>query len=168
MTTEQYGSAYKKGYVRTVRLLVTRGLSWDSAQETAQAAWVRGWERLAQLRDSKMVVSWINTIALNMYRSSLRREPFLQELPEVLIPPTVNLAAIDVQRILKSCKKNDRLVLQGRYLEGHKVQEIAQAQGWSETAVRIRLLRARRRAAKTLAVVSRSTMTLPMAKAASA
>jgi RNA polymerase sigma factor (sigma-70 family) len=168
MTTEQYGSAYKKGYVRTVRLLVTRGLSWDSAQETAQAAWVRGWERLSQLRDSKMVVSWINTIALNMYRSSLRREPFLQELPEVLIPPTVNLAAIDVQRILKSCKKNDRLVLQGRYLEGHKVQEIARAHGWSETAVRIRLLRARRRAAKTLAVVSRSTMTLTLAKSASA
>jgi RNA polymerase sigma factor (sigma-70 family) len=168
MTTEQYGSAYKKGYVRTVRLLVTRGLSWDSAQETAQAAWVRGWERLSQLRDSKMVVSWINTIALNMYRSSLRREPFLQELPEVLIPPTVNLAAIDVQRILKSCKKNDRLVLQGRYLEGHKVQEIARAHGWSETAVRIRLLRARRRAAKTLAVVSRSTITLTLAKSASA
>ena len=168
MTTEEYGGAYKLGFARTVRLLVTRGLSFDCAQETAQAAWVRGWERLGQLRDSRMVVTWINTIALNMYRSSLRREPFLQELPEVLTPPTVNLAAIDVQRILKSCKKNDRLVLQRRYLDGHKVQEIALAHGWSDTAVRIRLLRARRAAAKTLAAVAPSTATLALAKSASA
>src|SRR5580704_4556938 len=157
MTSEQYGSAYRNGFMRTVRLLIMRGLSCDSAQETAQAAWVRGWEKLAQLRDPKMVVTWINTIALNMYRTSLRREPFLEELPDVLIPPAVNLAAIDVQRILKFCKQNDRLVLQRRYLEGHEVREIAQNHGWSETAVRVRLLRARRAAAKTLASVSRPT-----------
>jgi DNA-directed RNA polymerase specialized sigma24 family protein len=56
----------------------------------------------------------------------------------------VNLAAIDVRRILKCCKQNDRLVLQWHYLQGYKVQEIARKQGWTETAVRIRLLRARR------------------------
>ncbi len=38
----------------------------------------------------------------------------------------MNLAAIDVRRILKTCKKNDRMVLQRHYLEGYKVQEIAQ------------------------------------------
>jgi len=157
MTSEEYGSAYGKSFARTARFLMMRRLSCDSAQETAQAAWVRGWERRGQLRDPKMVVTWINTIALNIYRSSLRREPFLQELPVVLIPPTVNLAAIDVQRILKFCRNKDRLVLQRRYLEGHEVREIAQAHGWSETAVRIRLLRARRAAAKKLVAVSRST-----------
>jgi hypothetical protein len=35
-------------------------------------------------------------------------------------------------------------VLEGHYIEGFKVQEIAARHGWSETAVRIRLLRARR------------------------
>jgi RNA polymerase sigma factor (sigma-70 family) len=163
MTSEEYGSAYGKGFIRTVRLLTVRGLSCDSAHETAQAAWVRGWERLAQLRDPKMVATWINTIALNMYRTSLRHEPFSQELPDVLTPPTVNLAAIDVQHILKFCRKKDRLVLQRRYLEGHEVREIAQAHGWSETAVRIRLLRARRAAAKTMATISRSTTALTLA-----
>jgi RNA polymerase sigma factor (sigma-70 family) len=165
MTSEEYGSAYGKGFMRTVRFLIMRGMSGDSAQELAQAAWVRGWERLAQLRDPKMVVTWINTIALNMFRTSLRHEPFLQELPEVLIPPAVNLAAIDVERILKFCRKKDRLVLQRRYLEGHEVREIAHAHGWSETAVRIRLLRARRAAAKTTAI-SRSTTTLTLATSA--
>jgi RNA polymerase sigma factor (sigma-70 family) len=166
MTAEEYGRAYGEGFIRTVRLLIMRGLCCDGAQELAQAAWVRGWERVAQLRDPKMVVTWINAIALNMFRTSLRRGPFLQELPEVLIPPTVNFAAIDVQRILTFCRKKDRLVLQRHYLEGHEVREIAQAHGWSETAVRIRLLRARRAAAKTLVAVSRSMTALALATSA--
>jgi len=74
----------------------------------------------------------------------------LQTLPELSTPPKINLAAIDVRRILKTCKNNDRMVLQRHYLEGFKVQEIAQEQGWTETAVRIRLLRARRTVGKRL------------------
>jgi DNA-directed RNA polymerase specialized sigma24 family protein len=112
---------------------------------------VKGWERLGQLRDSNMVLTWMNSIALNIHRSCVRREPFLQTLPELSTPPKVNLAGIDVGRILQTCKKNDRLVLQRHYLEGYKVQEIARAHGWTETAVRIRLLRARRAAGKRFA-----------------
>jgi RNA polymerase sigma factor (sigma-70 family) len=144
MTTEEYGTAYKKGYNLTVRFLVSRGLSHDTAQETAQAAWAKGWERLSQLRNANMVLTWMNSIALNIHRSYIRREPLLQTLPELSTPPRINLAAIDVRTILKCCKTNDRIVLQRHYLEGYKVQEIAQAHGWTETAVRIRLLRARR------------------------
>ena len=144
MTRDEYGVAYKKGYNLTVRFLISRGLSYDTAQETAQAAWAKGWERLGQLRDQSMVLTWMNSIALNIHRSCMRREPFLQTLPELSTPAKVNLAAIDVKRILKTCKKNDRMVLTRHYLEGYKVQEIARAHGWTETAVRIRLLRARR------------------------
>ncbi len=150
MTREEYGAAYQKGFNLTVRFLVSRGLSYDAAQETAQAAWTKGWERLAQLRDSNMVLTWMNSIALNIHRSYIRREPLQQQLPELSTPPRVNLAGIDVRRILKTCKKNDRLVLQRHYLEGYKVQEIAQEHGWTETAVRIRLLRARRSVGKRL------------------
>jgi RNA polymerase sigma factor (sigma-70 family) len=168
MTTEEYGSAYKKGFILTTRLLVTRGMSWDGAQETAQAAWVRGWEKRGQLRDSKTVVRWINTIALNIFRTNLRHEPFLEELPELAAPPEKHLAAIDVQLILRTCKKTDRIILQSYYLEDHRTEEIARAQGSSETAVRIRLLRARRRAlAKTVTVISQPT-TSPLVKCATA
>jgi RNA polymerase sigma factor (sigma-70 family) len=150
MTKEDYGKAYQKGYNLTVRFLVSRGLAYDAAQETAQAAWVKGWERIGQLRDHSMVLTWMNSIALNIHRSYIRREPLLQALPELSTAPKVNLAAIDVRRILKSCKNNDRMVLQRHYLEGFKVQEIAEQQGWTETAVRIRLLRARRTVGKRL------------------
>jgi DNA-directed RNA polymerase specialized sigma24 family protein len=134
-------------------------MSWDGAQETAQAAWVKGWEKRGQLRDSKTVVRWINTIALNIFRTNLRREPFLEELPELAAPLERHLAAIDVQLILKTCKKTDRIVLQSYYLEDHRTEEIARAQGSSETAVRLRLFRARRRAlAKTVTVTSHPRM----------
>ena len=151
MSTQEFGSAYEKGFKLTIRFLCSRGLSRDCAREIAQAAWVRGWERLSQLREAKMLMTWMNTIALNLYRTSLRREPFLQELPELVAKCRTNLAVIDLERVLKTCKKNDRMVLQRHYLEGYQVREIALANGWSETAVRIRLLRARRAVAKKLA-----------------
>jgi RNA polymerase sigma factor (sigma-70 family) len=144
MTNEEYGRAYQKGFNLTVRFLVSRGLSYDSALDTAQAAWAKGWERREQLRDPGLVLTWTNSIALNIHRTYLRREPQTQTLPDLQAPPRMNVAAIDVKRILNSCKPNDRAVLEGHYIEGFKVQEIAQQYGWSETAVRIRLLRARR------------------------
>src|SRR3977135_3498857 len=112
MTTEDYGKAYQRGYNLTVRFLVSRGLGYDTAQETAQAAWAKGWERIGQLRDQSMVLTWMNSIALNIHRSHLRREPLLTPLPELSTPPRVNLAAMDVRRILTTCKQNDRMVLQ--------------------------------------------------------
>jgi RNA polymerase sigma factor (sigma-70 family) len=166
MTREEYGQAYQRGFNLTVRFLVSRGLSYDSAQETAQAAWAKGWERLGQLRDQGMVLTWMNSIALNIHRSFIRREPLLQALPELSTSPKVNLAAIDVRRILKVCKMNDRMVLQRHYLEGYKVQEIARQQGWTETAVRIRLLRARRSVGKRMGrKISDTPRALPQAAA---
>ena len=150
MSREEYGQAYQKGFNLTVRFLLSRGLAYDTAHESAQAAWVRGWERIGQLRNPSMVLTWMNSIALNVHRSCLRREPLLQTLPELPAQPNINLAAIDVPRILESCRSSDRIVLQRHYLEGLKVGEIAQQQGWTNTAVRIRLLRARRNARQRL------------------
>mgnify|MGYP005847473109 CR=1 FL=1 len=152
MTQEEYGSAYQRGYHLTVRFLVSKGLCYDAARETAQAAWAKGWERLGQLRSPGMIFTWMNSIALNIHRSCLRHEPILQTLAELPAQPKMNLAAIDVRRILRLCKQSDRRVLQWHYLEGYKVHEIAVRQGWSETAVRIRLFRARRSAGRRLAV----------------
>jgi DNA-directed RNA polymerase specialized sigma24 family protein len=70
----------------TVRFLESRGSARDSAEEIAQAAWVRGWERIEQLRDVAMVFTWVNTIALNIFRSDCRRPPFPRILFDVPLP----------------------------------------------------------------------------------
>lgn len=143
MTRDEYGRAYQAGFRLTVHFLSSRGILGDAAGEAAQAAWVRGWERLEQLRSASMVVNWVNSIALNLYRSYLRKTPF-EALPELAVSPQTDFASIDSRKILRLCNSEERLLLQQQYLDGLGISEIALQQGCSETAARIRILRARR------------------------
>ena len=145
ITDECFSNAYQKGFYLTVRFLLSRGVSEEAALDTAQAAWTKGWERREQLRQPSLILTWTNTIALNIYRTMLRRQRQTEPLAEVEMSTNLNVAAIDVERILKECKPKDRLVLEEHYIGGYRTTEIAQLEGCSETAVRIRLLRARRR-----------------------
>ena len=150
MTREHYGDAYLEGFEITVRFLFSRGASWEQAREAAQAAWARGWERLQQLRNEELVGKWVNTIALNAYRGILRDEQAHQAQPELDTTPGINvavidLAAIDMARILKICRPCDRVLLE-QQIHGLTPEDIAQKQGVSKTAVRIRFMRARRSA----------------------
>jgi DNA-directed RNA polymerase specialized sigma24 family protein len=144
MTREGYGQAYQKGFELTVRFLLSRGAWRDHACEVAQAAWARGWERLDQLRNESLVLTWVNTIALNLHRSVLRREPPNQLSAELSgAADGVNLAAIDVARIFALCRPQQRDLLE-QYMNGATTKEIAERHGVSETAIRIRMLRTRR------------------------
>jgi len=145
ITDECFSIGYQKGFPLTVRFLLSRGLSYELALETAQAAWTKGWEKRAQLRQPALLLTWTNTIALNIYRSSLRRESQDETLPPPAASISLDVSAIDVERILTRCKPTDRKLIRNHYINGYKAREIAQLDGCSETAVRIRLYRARRK-----------------------
>ncbi len=147
MTRDAYGLAFQGGFDSTVRLLLARGAFSERAREVAQSAWSRGWERLEQLRDERFVLTWVNAIALNLYRNVLRSEMAYQALPKLYSNPNVNVAAIDVARILKICRPDDRRLLE-QQLSGASVEEIATKRGETAAAVRLRLHRARRAARK--------------------
>ena len=143
MTQDGYGQAYRQGFVRTVRLLRSRGASEDSAEDVAQTAWLQGWQKLDQLRDEGMIVSWVNTIAINYHRRGCRREARYQALPDLCGRIGIDLAPLDTAKILKFCRPGDRVLFEHQ-LGGLTTKEIATKQGVSTTAIRIRLLRARR------------------------
>jgi RNA polymerase sigma factor (sigma-70 family) len=146
VTREEYGSAYEQGCARTVRFLLSRGVSQEHAKDIAQTAWMRGWERLYQLRDDKLLSTWINSIALNTYRRVLHRERLFQHLSESIRAETgINEASIDLSRIMSSCRPETRALLQA-HLAGLTPEEISAADGVSCVAVRVRLWRARRAA----------------------
>ncbi len=155
MTRETYGQAYQRGFDLTLRFLRSRGVPWERASEVTQTAWAKGWERLEQLRNDSMVVTWVNTIALNVHSRLLRSEPIWQVLPEPgamaggVNLPGVNLAAIDMARILRICCPGDRALLRHQ-MAGLTPREIARLRGIPESAIRIRLLRARRAARQRL------------------
>lgn len=138
----RYESAYLSGRPSTVRFLISRGVPFDIAEELAQAAWVKGWERLNQLRDPLLLNSWINSIALNMQRGNCRRHALLP-LKEASEHPHWDLE-LDVERALDCLRIEDRRRIEKRYFEGLAIREIAHGEGSTEGAVRIRLLRSRR------------------------
>jgi RNA polymerase sigma-70 factor (ECF subfamily) len=120
----------------------------DRAEDVAQAAWLQGWQKLDQLRNEGMIGSWINAIAINYHYRRSQQESRYQTLTDIqgnvgvdLAPPYI--AKMDTAKILKLCRPSDRILFQHQ-LSGLNTNEIARKQRVSATAIRIRLLRARR------------------------
>jgi len=146
MTREEYGAAYEHGCARTVRFLLARGAASALVPDIAQSAWLTGWEKLDQLREPRLILPWVNSIALNHYRRVIRIECLHQEIQESDHgTTTLNLAAIDVNRMLGSCRPADRHLLEAQ-MKGVTPRELARQEGLKSSTVRIRLLRARRSA----------------------
>lgn len=145
ITEEEFAKAYRDGYQLTVRFLLGRGVPGSRAEETAQAAWARGWERRDNLRDSRVVVAWVNTIALNIFRNWYRKKKEDAELPpDVAQPSRSRSARVDVELSLSCCGEEDRKLLREYYMEGYSSSELAKRRKCSPVAVRVRLMRARR------------------------
>ena len=146
MNSEQYGAAYQMGYASTVRFLISRGAHEETARDTAQGAWTRGWERIDQLRNREQVNTWVNSIALNLHRRTRnrgRREMLLNESPDTFPACGAFLAAsIDLSKALARCMTEDSALLV-RQLHGLSMAEMAREFGVTETAIRLRLMRAR-------------------------
>lgn len=145
MTREDYGAAYLKNFRGTIKLLTSRGVILEAAEEASQAAWVRGWEHLHQLRDSRLLITWVNTIALNCYRKTLRNTKRSASMIDLPSPYSTNVACLDLAKILRLCDEPNRRLLQLR-LAGRTINEMASDLGTTSIAVRVRLHRAHRKA----------------------
>jgi RNA polymerase sigma-70 factor (ECF subfamily) len=115
----------------------------NDAEDVAQAAWLQGWQKLDQLRDPGMITSWVNSIAINYHRRGSRKQARYQALPDLCGHVGIDLAPLDTAKILTLCCPADRILFEHQ-LGGLTAQEIAKKHSVSETAIRIRLLRARR------------------------
>ncbi len=147
ITEEAYAEAYQTGIIRTRRWLISRGLSWDLAHEVAQEAWVRGWEHRSRLRNSAHLPAWVNSIAINFYRTK-QRHPF-EALPQDLSVRHPLSEQVEASQLLASCSILERKLLEWYYYDGYDHAEIARRLGGSKSGsdqfVRIRLSRLRRK-----------------------
>lgn len=146
MTSEEYADAYTRTFKLAVRFWVSRGVPYDDAVESVQAAWAKGWECRDQLRQPGSVLPWIISIAGNIRKTTLRqqqREVAAPDLPAAAVHSS-RASVIDARTVLEQSKPMHRAVLEAHYMYGFTAPEIAQAQGVSEGAIRLRLLRARR------------------------
>ncbi|MFN8814439.1 MAG: RNA polymerase sigma factor [Acidobacteriota bacterium] len=145
LTREDYAASYQEGYAKTVRFLASTGAPPDLAEEVAQAAWARGWERLGQLRQAQALPFWINSIAKNLLRSDCRKRQLSAELLDnTLVADPLESEPIDAQRVFAGCSETERELLQLYYIEGFTSRELSESMGLSAVGVRVRLTRLKR------------------------
>ncbi|MBK5294867.1 MAG: hypothetical protein JJE04_24715 [Acidobacteriia bacterium] len=146
MTQNSYAAAYQNGLPSTIRLLLSKGLLIEEAEEFAQAAWVRGWEARQQLHNNDRVVPWVNRIAINTLCTEKCRSKRYVELDESRkhqTDPSPIAAKIDVESLLNQCSELDRSLMLHRYVGGLEMQEIARIHGMTRIATRVRIHRAK-------------------------
>ena len=147
---EQFASAYRLGFSRTVRFLQSSGIQHEHAEELAQAAWSRGWECRAQLKNPAAVGVWVNSIAKNLLRVDYRRRKTVEELTEDCATVNASTDSTALAELLAHCSDEDRMLLVRHYMEGWSSNELAPALGISPVSVRVRLLRIKNSLRETL------------------
>lgn len=140
-TQEQFAAAYRLGFSRTVRFLQSSGVQHDLAEEIAQAAWSRGWECRAQLKNHAAIGVWVNSIAKNLLRVDFRRRKAVEELTDESAVISACTDTTALAELLSHCSDEDRMLLVRHYMEGWSSNELAPALGISPVSVRVRLLR---------------------------
>jgi RNA polymerase sigma-70 factor (ECF subfamily) len=141
----------------------------QDAEDVAQEALVRAFERMASLRDRERFRAWLVRItwraALDRRRADARRGR--RELAAVSepAPPSAEDLAMDrerrevVWRAVDALPGKLRLVVVLAAIEGHDMREVAALVGTSEGTVKSRLHRARRQLAETLRWLRTGTTT---------
>jgi RNA polymerase sigma-70 factor (ECF subfamily) len=120
----------------------------ESAADAAQAAWSIAWRRLGSVRDPLTLRSWLVAIAANEARQHLRRQRrrTIVDISTIAEPagegdPADQILVVDLARVLRSLKPDDRALLALRFAAGLDSTEIAAQLGMSASGVRSRLSR---------------------------
>jgi RNA polymerase sigma-70 factor (ECF subfamily) len=121
------------------------------AEDVAQQALVRGFERLATLEKGSEFAAWVAAIARNLCidfgRRKRPKEPLEANQPE---SAATTEAFPDVHEALKRLPEEYRLPLVLYYFDGQSTQKVAGALNISPAGVLTRLSRARRKLRKIL------------------
>lgn len=145
MTRVEFSNAYKSGYKKTVRFLLSRGTSEATAEESAQAAWAKGWEKRASLKQRNRIVQWVNTIAMNVFRGRYRKDSVNEDIGDhqFAVAPENSTDRVDLAKVAQECSPKDWRMLNAHYVAGYSSAEIADQLDVRPVTVRVRLTRAK-------------------------
>ena len=140
------------GHVRAVCLRLCADA--QRAEESAQDAWVRAWERLATWRGEAAFATWLHRLTVNVVLESFRAER--RRLARVSLAGDdddgVDAAiassepgdALDLESAISRLPRGARTVFVLHDVEGYRHAEIAEMTGLAEGTLRAQLCRARR------------------------
>ena len=120
----------------------------ETTRDAVQSAWVIAWRRLRSLRDPSQVRAWLVAIAANEARQIVRRRRrvTIVDLSDDVVraggaDEDGALDLVDLQRVLRGLKAEERGLLAMRFAAGLESAEIAEQLGMSASGVRSRLAR---------------------------
>jgi RNA polymerase sigma-70 factor (ECF subfamily) len=123
------------------------------AQESAQDAWVRAWERLSTWRGDSAFGTWMHRLTVNVvleaFRSERRRLARVtlagdEDEPDAAVLARDAGTVIDLERAIARLPRGARTVFVLHDVEGYQHNEIAAMTGLAEGTLRAQLCRARR------------------------
>ncbi|KLD70109.1 RNA polymerase sigma factor [Xanthomonas pisi] len=142
--------------VTAIALAITRDIA--ASEDIAQEAFLRAWQRLAQLHQPASFLPWLRQITRNLARDWLRanrHHALSGEAADLAIAMAADPAPSPADRLLQveeeiaaldiisALPEESRETLLLYYREGQSSQQVASLLGLSDTAVRKRLSRAR-------------------------
>lgn len=120
----------------------------ETTRDAVQAAWVIAWRRISSLRETSQVRAWLVAIAGNEARQAIRRRrrAMIVDLSDETAgvggrDPVETVDIVDLQRVLRGLRPEDRTLLAMRFAAGLDSSEIASQLGMSASGVRSRLAR---------------------------
>ena len=123
------------------------------AEESAQDAWVRAWERLVTWRGDAAFGTWLHRLTVNVVLESFRAERRRlarvtltadEDESDAAIPALDPGTAVDLERAVARLPRGARTVFVLHDVEGYQHSEIAAMTGLAEGTLRAQLCRARR------------------------
>lgn len=147
MDEQEFDEFYSARFAPLVRLLFLQTGDARRAEDSAQEAFLRAWQRRRQL-NSKDPVRWVTQVAFRIAVSEWRRSQRLKAILQRIRPPEApsSKAPEDltyVVQLLKGLTSEQRSVVILHYLNDLSVNSTADLLGISAGTVKSRLSRAR-------------------------
>lgn len=130
---------------------------FQAAQDVAQEAFVRAYQKLKNLRNPESFGTWVDTIGRNLARRALQKRRstglVLTDFSDPANHPAVadNSAKPEIQEAISTLPDMYREPLVMRYLGGVDYEEIAEKLGTSRNTVEVRVYRAKKMLREALA-----------------
>lgn len=147
---------YEKELVRSyssLLLTVSRRYmpSGMDAEDILQDSFIKIFDCIHQFDASRgSLEAWMRKIVINtalrrLSKASMKKELYVQEFPERIVPPSVyeHLGAEDIMKLIKELPDGQRYVFNLYSIEGYSHKEIAEILGITEVNSRAKYSRAR-------------------------
>jgi len=157
---EAFEELYRENVGRVYLLCLRMCGDPSLAEELAQEAFIRAWQKLGSFRGDSAFSTWLHRVTVNVVlgdrRSTARREarikPAGEELPvDLSAPEPFPGQALDLERSIAALPDGARTVFVLHDVEGYRHKEIAHLTGIAEGTSKAQLHRARKLLRKALA-----------------